>query len=302
MTTQTNPQVQDAENKLTDTLKQLRGEPNEQSADPQIEIIPENNPDVEVQLDDSGKKEPRRSEFVQTDDPKVQERINDLYRQVKGSDNRNQLIMEHNRVLERKLEEYTKKFEEFEKTTKRTASSQVEAELKTRLRQAREEQNLDAIEQIEDRLLDLRLEQRISDKIPQPQPTNPQIPPNPQLEKELLRNAAYIEIISQEKDTNGQLVRDYLFDSHPDNWKAVQMFESLPKEFVAAGKKPDIKLIMDTIHERIKGRKSQPNVLSGNGDDVQPKRTIKLTQEQVHVARKMGISPEAYARQLQHIN
>ncbi len=296
---------QSAENKLTDALNQLRSQPKETTSE--VEIIPEKRVDVEVHIDEPPK-EPRRAEWVQTDDPKVIERINDLYGQVKKSDARNQelaareqMIIEHNRLMEQKLSEYADKLDKFEQNTKRTASNQVETELKTRLRQAREEHDLDTIEQIEDKLFNLRLEQRISDNTPKETP-KPQFTPNPQADKELLKNAAYVEIISQEKDSNGQLVRDYLFDGHPDNWKAVQMFESLPKEFAAAGKQPDIRVIMDTIHERIKGRKTQASVLSGDNDDAPARRTVKLTQEQANVAKRMGITPEAYARQLQLIN
>ena len=54
-----------AENKLADAISQLRKEPI-------VEIEPHKEESIDVQIDNpEQKKEPRRSEFVQTDDPKV---------------------------------------------------------------------------------------------------------------------------------------------------------------------------------------------------------------------------------------
>lgn len=289
-------EINNAENKLGDAIKNLKS----QIKEPKVEIIPEPDEGIEVELE-SQKKEPRRSEFVKTDDPKVLERINDLYGQVKQSDKRNQMILEHNRVMEEKLAEYHDKLSKFEQNTKNTASNQVETELKTKLRQAREEHDLDAIEQIEDKLLDLRMEKRLAAPIEKPQPKiNPQ---QQQIDKEFLKNAAYVEVISQERDSNGNPLRGYLFDGHPDNWKALQLFQTIPQEFAAAGKQADIKTVMDVMDERIRGKKPKSaNVLSGNDDDISERQTVKLTQQQAYTAKRMGISPEAYARQLSMIN
>src|SRR3954469_23045466 len=97
--------INSAENKLGDAIKSLK------SQEPTVEAIVESAPDVEVVIDSKPEtkettKEPRRSEFVQTDDPKVIERINDLYGQVKKSDARNQAILDYNRKMEDKLAEY----------------------------------------------------------------------------------------------------------------------------------------------------------------------------------------------------
>lgn len=280
-----------AEDKLGDAIKNLKT----QIKEPKVEIIPE--PDDEVEVEVTQKKEPRRSEFVQTDDPKVIERINDLYGQVKKSDAAKQMILEHNRTMEQKLSEYAEKLEKFERATKDSASDKVESELKTRLRTAREEHDLDTIEQIEDKLLDLRMEKRIAG-IPKAVPTAA-----PQLDQRIVHNAMYIENVSNEKDAQGNLVRPYLFDWHPDNTKAVELFKSIPKEFEAAGKHVDLKTVIEVIDERMKGKKPRSSsVLSGNDDDIPERKTVKLTSQQVYTAKRMGITPEAYARQLQFIN
>lgn len=291
--------IQNAENKLNDALSQLRGEAKERQdiKEPEIEIIPNEKSDIEIEVETPK----RRTEFVPVDDPKIQERINDLYRQVKGSDQRNQMLFEHNKMMEEKLLEYQNKLTEFEKNSKAVASSQIENELKAKLRQAREEHDLDTIEKVEDKLLDLRMEQRL----PQIQPiqTKQPSPAQQHIDKDFLRNAAYLEVISQEKDVNGNPVRDYLYDTHPDNWKAVQLYQTVPQELAAAGKHADIKSVMDVIHERIKGKpKTSAKVLGGDAEDVPERKTVRLTQDELYVAKRMGLKPEAYARQKQLIN
>lgn len=287
-----------AEDKLGDAIKNLKKEIKE----PRVEVIPEPDDDVDVEIE-APKKEPRRSEFVKTDDPKVMDRINDLYGQVKKSDAAKQMLAEHNRIMEEKLAEYVDKVNKLERNTKDSASDKIETELKAKLRTAREEHDLDTIEQIEDKLLDLRLEKRIAPKAIE-QATSKQNPVQQQVDQRLVHNALYIENVSNEKDAQGNLVRPYLFDWHPDNKKAVDLFNSIPKEFEAAGKQADIKTLIEAIDERMRGKKSKQNVsvLSGNDDDIPERQTVKLTQQEIYIAKRMGLKPESYARQKQLIN
>lgn len=287
-----------AEDKLGDAIKNLKKEIKE----PRVEVIPEPDNDVDVEIE-APKKEPRRSEFVKTDDPKVMDRINDLYGQVKKSDAAKQMLAEHNRIMEEKLAEYVDKVNKLERNTKDSASDKIETELKAKLRTAREEHDLDTIEQIEDKLLDLRLEKRIAPKAVE-QTALKQNPVQQQVDQRLVHNALYIENVSNEKDAQGNLVRPYLFDWHPDNKKAVDLFNSIPKEFEAAGKQADIKTLIEAIDERMRGKKSKQNVsvLSGNDDDIPERQTVKLTQQEIYIAKRMGLKPESYARQKQLIN
>lgn len=300
--TETQKSIDSAENKLNSAIDTIRANKKEKSNDPIVEAIKEPNNDVEVVIDTPKDKEPRRSEFVQTDDPKVQERINDLYRQVKGSDARNQMIIEHNRVMEQKLAEYADKLTKFEQVTKETATSRVESELKAQLRMAREEGDFDTAETIEDKLLDLRVEKRLVDKLP---PEKPKVNPvQQQFDQQFLNNARYLEFLGNEKDPHGNPVRPYLLDWHPDNSKAVELFTTIPKEFAAAGKQADLKTIMDVLDERIKGKKSnqQAPVLGDDGGNLPARSTIKLTQKEIEIARNLGITPERYGRQKQLMN
>ena len=291
--------INSAENKLGDAIKSLKSQTLE------VETIPEVNNDVDVEID-APAKEPRRSEFVKTDDPKVIERINDLYGQVKKSDARNQMLVEHNRLIEERFAEYQDKLSKFEQTTKNTASDKVESELKTQLRAAREDNDFDAIEKIEDKLLDLRLEKRLENKLPkQEEKVIPKADPQQQqFEAQYLRNAAYLEVIAQEKDAKGRLVRSYLFNGDPDNDKALELFESIPREFAAAGRQADIKTIMDVMDERIRGKKTNPgsSVLGGESNDAPARNVVRLSSQEVEIAKRMGISPERYAKQKQLMN
>jgi len=293
-----NPEIDQAENKLSDAIKNLRTQ-----KEPDVEVVPEVNNDIEVVIDSPKPeiKEPRRSEFVKTDDPKVLERINDLYGQVKKSDARNQMIIEHNKQLEQRLSEYVEKVSTLERTTKDAATNKVETELKQALRTAREENDFDRMDEIDGKLQVLRDERIKSTLIPQEKVALKVHPQQQQYEQQLVHNATYIEYLSQEKDGVGNPIRPYLNDWHPDNQKAVELFSSIPKEFAAAGKQADLKTVMEVLDERIRGKKQahQASVLGGDNNDAPARNVVKLTSQEVEIAKKMGIKPEAYAKQKQ---
>lgn len=293
-----------AENKLSDALDIARGQiaTQKESKDIIVETSPpKESHDVEVVIEAPAKseKEPRRSEFVQTDDPKIIERINDLYGQAKKSDARNQAMLEHNKLLEEKLAEYATKVANIERTTQDNVVSKIESDLKVQLRIAREENDFDAIDVIEDKLTDIRIEKKLASKTPPPENVPKSPPIQPEFDKSLVKNAAYIEILANEKDATGKPVRGYLYDSHPDNEKAVELFNSIPREFAAAGKQVDIRTLMEVLDERLRGRKSQNRqaVLGGDDSDAPARNVVKLSQLEIDTARKMNITPEAYARQ-----
>lgn len=301
--------IDQAENKLSDAIQNLKSQPKQDN--PTVEVVAEDKPDVEVVIDaptapQKEVREPRRSEFVKTDDPKVIERINDLYGQVKKSDARNQMIIEHNRQLEQRLAEYVEKVGKLERTTNDNATNKIEADLKQALRIAREDGDLDKVDEIETRLFDIRVEKRLAERIPvtEEKVTKPQQQPQAvptAADQQLVHNAAYIENLALEKDTNGNLLRPYLYDWHPDNRKVVELFESIPKEFAAAGKQADIKTIMQVLDDRVNGKKqkSSTSVLGAESGDVPTRNIVRLTAQEVEIAKKMGIKPEAYAKQKQ---
>jgi len=168
-TEQAQGQINEAEDKLAGAIDQFkRGDSKEDVA---VEIEPEKEELVSVEVEEQGQQEPeqpkrpRRSDFVETDDPKVLERINDLYGQVKKSDSRNQMLIEHNRQLEEKLSQHINRLNSFEDDYKSSESNRVEQELKTQLKEAREEGDNDLAYDIEDKLLSLRLERRVGERM-----------------------------------------------------------------------------------------------------------------------------------------
>ena len=294
-------QINTAENKLGDAIANLKSQI--KNDEPDVEIIQDDEPDVEVAIDTPApKKEPRRSEFVKTDDPKVQDRIDDLYRQAKGSDARNQMIMEHNRQLEARLAEYAEKVNQIERNTQNANSTKVEEEIGSAIKTAWEEGDFEKASTLNAKLLDLKVE-KLKEEKPQERVQRPN-PQQQQIDMQVVHNAKYLEFVSQEKDPQGQLARPYLYDWHPDNRKAVELFESIPKEFAATGKQADMKTIIEVLDERMRGKKpkQQTSVLGGGENDAPARQIVKLTAEEARVAKLMGIKPEAYARQKQLLN
>lgn len=302
--------MSNGEDKLNQAIAQLRSQA---KAEPvEVEEIPEQDDSIEIEvksdtktsndtattLDDDPK--PRRSEYVKTDDPKIQERINDLYGQTKKSDARNQMIMQQNEALEKKLSETLDRLDKYERMQKKEASERVEKELRSKMKEARENGDFDSADKINEDLIALQIERRIPEQQPEKQPAKQQ---PPKYSKEQAEQDAYIEYLASEKDDKGNIIRAYLYDWHPDNKKASELAVSIQGELTAAGKQPDVYTIFSVLDERMRGKpkKASAQVL-GSGDDIPAKKTVKLTGDQIRVAHKMGISPEAYARQLSMIN
>lgn len=297
-----------SEDKLNNALDSIR----KSKTMPTVEEIPEDNSDVDVEIpedkpeeknEERPKKEPRRSEFVKTEDPKVQERINDLYGQVKKSDQRNQMIIQHNQMLEQKFAQAIEEIEKLKQSTKNVATEKVETELRSQLRSARENDDYDAIEKIEDKLDDLRFERRLEEKAP----PKIRVPTQqPQIDTETLKQAAYVEYLAQERDQSGNYVRPYLYDWHPDSEKASQMIKSIKQEFESTGKEAGVDLMMKVLDERMgkKPRNSSKTaeVLTNDSSDTPNRNVVRLSQLEIDIAKKMGLTSEAYARQKQMIN
>lgn len=289
--------LDNAENSLMSAINQIK------SGDVEIENEAEETVDVELDepTEEPEKKEPRRSEFVETDDPKVLERINDLYGQVKKSDARNQSLIEHNKMLEQKLSEILDRQNKFETDNKKANNDKVETELRNQLKEAREEGDYDRISDLEDKLLDLRLERRLSERI------KPEEKPKEEVKEvqseQMTDQERYAYYLGAERTAEGNLVRPWLQDWHPDNEKALKTLNSVREELIAAGKNPTVDVMFKILDERMNGkpRPREATVLSGEGGPS-PKKTVKLTRQQAEVARKMGISAEAYARQLSVLN
>lgn len=305
--TESQAAINSADQTLDSAISQIRSQ-NKSSDDISVEVIPENSPDVDIEIDAAPAKEPRRSEFVKTDDPKVLERINDLYGQVKKSDSRNQMIIEHNKQLEMRLAEYAEKMNRMERGTQDAATNKVESELKSALKSAREDGDFERIDQIENQILDLKMERRLSglaEKFQAPPEIPKQKSPEQQhFDTQFVHNAHYIENLATEKDPQGNLVRPYLYDWHPKNKEAVDLFQKIPQEFAAAGKQVDMETLMTVMDERLRGKKpvGRQSVLGGDTNEAPARTTVRLTQAQINVARNMGISPERYAKQLQLMN
>lgn len=302
--------ISEAENKLSSAIDSLKAQ--EQSSPPGEMEVTIDMEEQDNSVDASEKKEPHRTEFVETDNPKIQERINDLYGQAKKSDSKNQMLLQQNEQLTDQLQKVFDELEQIKKNNKDTESSKVENDIKQQLKSARENDDFDSIQTLEDQLLDLRLEKRLESKL-ETKDKNSNIANEPQLtpeqqqyQQQLIHNATYIESLAQEKDTQGNLKRPYLYDWHPDNKKAVELFESIPAEFAAAGKQVDVRTLMDTLEQRLTGKNTNASHADVLGTDqnnsARDKKVVKLTSEQVRVAKRMGISPEAYAKQLQLLN
>ena len=77
--------------------------------------------------------------YVETDNPDIQKRINYLYKQVKSSDERNELLVEHNKKLAEKLEEIENQQRKYSTDIENSRDNNAIIDLKNQIRQARED-------------------------------------------------------------------------------------------------------------------------------------------------------------------
>ena len=144
-----------------------------------------NNPDNNEEEQPKGKK--NWVEFS----PEQQEKFNDLYKQVKMSDARNQL-------KDQMLEKAMAKIDELEKRFSQTDQAEAEKVLKSRLQEARDEGDVDKEIAIFQELAELK---KGAQEKPKEQPKS-NLPDDPE--------TRYVVALAQETDDNGALIRPWL--------------------------------------------------------------------------------------------
>ena len=174
------------------TMEEMLEEPTEEAVEEPTEEVAE-------------KPEPKRSEFVETDDPKIQARINDLYKQVKGSDETNAVLRQENQRLADALDAVNQRLDGVaEKQTQAETNANIN-QLKAQLREARDLGDDDLVDRIQDQLDDVRLEAKLAT---QPKPEAPV-----QQQNYSQAEVQYMNAIAAETNTDGSLKRPWLQDN-----------------------------------------------------------------------------------------
>lgn len=242
-----------------------------------------------------------KSKWVEIDDPAVKERIDDLYKQVKKSDERNQTLIEHQRGLEEALEKATEALDKLTNKQVRDEQEDVLKDIKAQIKQARADGDEDKIDELTERLIDFKAEQKLAKKEPL-KVTKKEAPKAPYTMEE----AAFIGMLAQETDPEtGDYVRPWMHQNHPDHRKSVEIGGEIAREYDRKGKQLSIQHLMRELEKRMTGddeggsdggsRKPQAHssVLSGGDLTLHRKNNkLELSEDQRYVAKRLGLTDE----------
>lgn len=243
--------------------------------------------------------EQAKSKFVEMT-PEVQERFNKIYGYMKEYEEKYENLRKHNEILEMSLQKIN---ETQERSSTETAMAQVRKDMKEAFENGETERYL----QLSETLSDLKAEAKIREVLPKQEKevAAQQVQPTPYKNLKFDNNdVARIDSWALERGEDGQLLRPWANDDQ-------RTVEAL--EFADYLKSKDPAMPLDDLlakverHMMASSPKPAPKkvvpvgaaaVLSGDLQKPQNNAKVQLTDAQRQIARKMGLSPERYAKQL----
>ena len=292
-------QLSDAEASLDSALSQMKAPQEEFSKEETNE--PENEPqrpEREEQTNDAPKK--KGADFVDIKDPEIKDRVNYLYLQAKSADEKNKLLLEQNKKLQEKLEGLSKDVSSIKNDTRQKQEDFEIKNIKSQLKEAWAVGDFDRAADLNDNLVQLAAEQqrRLLMEVSKAEETKPK-ETIPEMDQRSRQDAQFIDFLAKEKDSQGNLMRPYLNEWHPENNRAANEAAKIATEFAQAGRQTTIAEIMRELDRRMKPSNpaSSDNVLTSSRNDQSPKKTSDLSAEERTMARKMGISEKDWAMQ-----
>lgn len=233
-----------------------------------------------------------KTDKVEFNTPEQQKKFDYIYKQTKMSDARNNMLTD---LLQKQQE----KLDTLEGRFKQTDSADAERMLATKIKQARDSGDdyaeIAATTEMVNFLADKKISERVN-KSPQQIPQLPQDSPE----------AKYVEAIINEKDTSGQSVRPWFNEQHPEFNNALSTLEEIKYKY--AGDPFAIPRALAEVDQIMRARmttqkpampqtpsRAPSPMQGGNLTNVKQKTTIKMTRQELEIARKLGVDPKAYA-------
>lgn len=241
--------------------------------------------EVETAEEAEEEKEFDPKERVEITDPKVQAKLNNLYKQTKMSDARNKLMLDANMQLLSKVEELEKRFSQ-------TDHAEAERILTSRLKEARAEGDEEKELKILNELVDYRADAKINQRVAKQKPTAEPIQADPEVR--------YVLELAEEKDDSGQVMRPWLNQSHPQFKSATIQAEMIGQRLFAENGEIDIPTVMQELDKAMAKRPTQrpqarqPDPMAGNLTNRNSAPKLKLSPDEAAICAKLGIKPEAY--------
>lgn len=250
-------------------------------------------PEVEVEVEKPEEKEFDPSKRVEIKDPEVQRKFNHLYKQVKMSDQRNQL-------KDQMLEKAMAKIDDLESRWSKTDHAEAEKMLMARYKEAKESGDDDKELKILNELIEFKADQKLQ-KTKQEKPAEPV---KPQGLDALGEDGKYVYSLATETNDAGELVRPWLNEEHPRYRNALKHATLIASELEADTGDVDIADLMDRLDQQM--NKKEPPKVQPNKRALDPMRSnltnkdtrgkIKISADEAAVAKKLGVSLEEYVK------
>lgn len=261
---------------------------------PELEVIDAVEQEVETVAEDQQPKafDPK-TDRVEFNTPEQQAKFDYMYKQTKMSDARNAMLTDMLQTQQQQLDDLKARFSN-------TDAADAERILLTKIKTARDSGDDAAEFEALNELVDFKADQKLNHaKPPKQQQPNQN---NDQQSKDL----RYIETLMEEVDDNGNALRPWLQEDHPDFATAYSLLETkiapkfngdplyLQKSMFELDQIMRNKMTEQTPQQTTKAR--VPNPMQGsNLTNVTKKPTIKMTREEIEIAKKLGVDPKRYA-------
>lgn len=300
-----NQDIGEAESTLATALAEIKGEKRET-----LKLKPQ---EEEESLEEVEEPVEAKTKFVPTDDPGVQKRINELYKESRVANERNILLQDELRrvveATEARESEYQKRFSEIENKTLRQDEETALSGLREQYSEAISSFNYEEAAKINERIVDFKAEQKLNMML------NQQLAKQPVKQKE--RSPVYsdtnpidvaeLNLLSSERDSTGNPVRPWLEPAHEKFNDVVNATAIIADRYLKKGQRPSLSQVIREVETGLGlGRKgiskelTHPPVLSSNtiAGGSNGNQEEKLSSEQRLFASKLGLSEKDYARTL----
>ena len=250
-----------------------------------------------VNAPDQGGADPG-TEFAEFQDPKAEARFKRIYGHVKRNERVIGQMAGDNKVLFEANQKLLDRLAGVEKHISEKGTADSLSWLTSERKNAIEAGDLARVSDLSDKIAEVRLRSEVG-KLTKPREAPP-VQMGTKQEQDFLGSDLREAFTgwAAEKDKSGNLARPWAQTGHPKFRRAVEMAAAVLNDPEFQGE--DTGAVLREV-DRLMGN-SKPaaaTVLSGKNEEGGRVKPAKLSAEQLAVAKKMGVKPEAYAEQME---
>lgn len=253
------------------------------------------------------------SKFVETDNPEVQQRINELYKKQRTAEETNALLRDELLRLTENFEQkegyLQSQLQQVQNRFNQQDENLVLTQLRNQYKEAIENFEYDKAQEINEKIVDFKTEQKLQlllDKqkiVPEIKQQQPKKQPTFADPKDVIE----ADKLTSERTETGDLKRPWLQPNHPQFDDVVDMMAAISNKYIRKNQRPYLPTIVEEVEKfmglgqnkgTLQNTLRHAPVLSSNailnaGSDNQAN---KLSDLERSYAAKLGVSEKDYAR------